>query len=331
MNPTSESLRYPWQSHIWARLWPPDRLGHALLFSGPRGVGKRALATFATHTLLCPSGSHEGPCRQCKSCHLTQTGANPDLFIAAPPEAGKAIGIEQVRSLTEFMTLKPHSSVRKVAFVADADALSLNAANALLKTLEEPPPDCYLILVTDRPQTLPSTLRSRCARFTLGPPDHQEALAWLKEEGHSDEPGAETALSFSGGAPLRAKALLAQEDFLIKINAFEEDIEVLREQYADVVTVAARWKKGGAGLAVEWLQRRISALIYERMTKPKAPGKAYATRLQERAQALDLKTLFRFSDTLSETARLVGQPVDELLLLEDLLVNWIQLGRQRTI
>ncbi len=331
MNPVSEALCYPWQSRMWMRLWPPDRLGHALLFAGPRGIGKRAFATFTAHALLCASGSHDGPCQQCKSCHLTQTGTNPDLFIATPPETGKAIGIEQVRSLSEFMALKPHSCARKVAFVADADALSLNAANALLKILEEPPPDCYLVLVADRPQALPSTLRSRCARFTLGPPAHREALAWLKGQARLDEHSAEAALRFSGGAPLRAQALLAQGDFPGQINAFEEDLETLREEHADVVAVAARWKKAGAGLAVEWLQRRISTLIYERMIGPQATGKARTARLQERAQALDLKTLFRFSDVLSEAARLVGQPVDELLLLEDLLVHWIQLGRQRTI
>ncbi|MHB1586871.1 MAG: DNA polymerase III subunit delta' [Acidiferrobacteraceae bacterium] len=329
MNAPRPVSRHPWHDPVWRRLWASDRLGHALLFGGPRGTGKRVLARLMADTLLCHDGGPDGPCGTCRSCALTASGAHPDLFLTGTPEGGSGIGVDDIRALTEFMGLKAHTSRRKVALILDSDLLSLNAANALLKILEEPPSESYLFLVSDRPRRLPITLRSRCIRCAVPVPPRDDGLAWLQGQALPEEitvAHMTVALEVAGEAPLTALALLKDKEFINNFNTFRDDLSELHEERTDVVTVAARWKKTGAESAIAWLQRYVSGLVREQMTTTMPSAQA---RLQARMQALDLRKLFHFSDALAETVRVAGGSLDETLLLEDLLIRWTRLGRHR--
>ncbi|MDQ2695734.1 MAG: DNA polymerase III subunit delta', partial [Pseudomonadota bacterium] len=198
----------PWHQDPWARLWERHRAGrlpHALLCCGPAGLGKRRFAQRFAQALLCQSPDGDGaPCGRCRRCRLFAAGSHPDYLRLEPAEAGKSIAVDQVRRLGEFLGLTSHFGGFRPALLAPADSLNRNAANALLKTLEEPPAAGVLLLVTDAPSRLPATVRSRCQRLAFAPPDPAAALAWLAPQVGGHDPAV--LLALAGGSPLTALA-----------------------------------------------------------------------------------------------------------------------------
>ena len=196
------------------------RLPHALLIHGPRGVGKAALAEQVAQMLLCEGKPK--PCGACDACRWFLAGNHPDFRRVEPealakipppadpdeePSAKRAkqpsiqIKIEQVRELADFLYVRSHRGGMRVALVHPAEDMNENAANALLKGLEEPPAGAMFILVSHRPAQLLPTIRSRCVAIPVPIPPRESALAWLKSHNIKD---AERWLAYAGGAPLRA-------------------------------------------------------------------------------------------------------------------------------
>lgn len=222
---------YPWQGSTWSRLeMQGERLHHALLIHGPAGTGKLAFAERFVQFLLCESaGSAPKPCGACDGCRWFTAGSHPDFRRLEPealarraaaedeaespaPPASKGakpsqeIKVDQVRGLDGFLSLRSHRGRRRIVLVHPAEAMNANAANALLKALEEPQPGAHFILVSDRPARLLATMRSRCLAVPMPLPELELASAWLKEQG---VPEAEGWLAFAGGAPLQALAYAA--------------------------------------------------------------------------------------------------------------------------
>jgi len=223
---------YPWQELIWKRLEAQsERLHHALLIHGPVGIGKLALAEQFAQLLLCESiqGTTK-PCGACDGCRWYLAGTHPDFRRLEPeslarraavdeegetpaPGTSRAakpsqeIKVDQVRGLDNFLSLRSHRGRRRIVLVHPAEAMNLNAANALLKALEEPQPGAHFILVSHRPARLLPTIRSRCAAVPMAVPDREQALAWLSEQGVGD---AGAWLAFSGGAPLQSRTLASE-------------------------------------------------------------------------------------------------------------------------
>jgi len=189
------------------------RLAHALLLSGPEGTGKQEFAMEMAGRLLCVEDS-EPACGSCRSCQLLATGAHPDFRILTFEENEKTgklrteIIIEQVRRLISSLQLTTTFSQRKVAFLNPAEAMNRNAANALLKTLEEPPGDTVMILLSHDPTRLPVTIRSRCQNLHVRLPESSTALSWLMDSGDYDPAEVESALKAAAGSPLRARDML---------------------------------------------------------------------------------------------------------------------------
>ena len=177
------------------------RLPHALLISGQEGIGKRVLAIQLAHSLLCEQPGADGqPCGQCAACGWLQAGTHPDLLWLLPEEAGKAIKVDQVRALTSELCMTSHAGRYKVAIIQPADAMNRNAANSLLKTLEEPTDNTLVVLLTALPGRLPATIRSRCQQLQVAVPDALSARQWLQDTGM--EPGQAIGyLKLAHGAP----------------------------------------------------------------------------------------------------------------------------------
>lgn len=179
----------PWQQQRWQQLRAAHaggRLAHALLLAGPRGVGKGHFAAGLASFLLCESADpSRKPCAECRSCAQIAAGTHPNLMRLQPAEDKRDIAIEDVRDLLDRLHLSSHYGQAKIAIVEPADALNANGANALLKTIEEPPPATHLLLVSERWRALPATLRSRCQILRFARPrqagsDDADAVEWSR-------------------------------------------------------------------------------------------------------------------------------------------------------
>lgn len=197
-----------------------ERLPHALLVYGPRGVGKLALAERMAQLLLCEGRSK--PCGACDGCRWFLGGNHPDfrrvepeaLWAEKPEKPSIIIKIEQVRELADFLYVRSHRGRLRVALVHPAEEMNENAANALLKGLEEPPAGAVFILVSHRPAQLLPTIRSRCVKLPVPIPPREAALEWLNAQSVKN---AARWLAYAGGAPLRALEYAAQADALDRL------------------------------------------------------------------------------------------------------------------
>src|SRR6056297_2501518 len=185
-----------------ARSLADGRLGHALLLSRPPGTGKRALAEWLCTRYLADGG---GPARP---SWPSGERWHPDAARIAPEQGKHRISVDQIRALVADMGLKSHAGGGKAAVIEPADTMTLNAANSLLKTLEEPPGDALIVLVADTLSGMPATILSRCATLRVALPPPATALAWL--QGLGDEADWAEALALAGGAPLRAVACVRE-------------------------------------------------------------------------------------------------------------------------
>ncbi|MDE0404049.1 MAG: DNA polymerase III subunit delta' [Nitrospira sp.] len=171
-----------------------EAIGHAYLFSGDDGIGKRLMALRFAQALSCeapPSSSQPDSCGRCRACEQIDSGTYPDLLVIEPEQdkANPQIKIDRVREIERHVIYRPLLSTRKVCIIDDADRLNANAANAFLKTLEDPPEHSLFILVTSQPLRLLATVRSRCLtlRFSPATPDQFEGALALKQAAAIEE------------------------------------------------------------------------------------------------------------------------------------------------
>lgn len=188
------------------------KAAHAFIFSGPEGVGKRTVALAFAASLLCPVAPSSGEgCGNCPSCRRVQHDKHPDLVTIVP--TGAMIRIQDIRDMIRLTTIHPMESAGRVILIDDADRMNEQAANALLKTLEEPNPRNTFILVTARAYKLPATIQSRCQRVTFSPLT-KDALARFLMEKHGMEESQAALLAASAAGSVSRALYLAREEYL---------------------------------------------------------------------------------------------------------------------
>jgi len=262
-----ESLQVPlpWQQGVWSRIFQQyerQRLAHAYLLSGEKGLGKMHFAWAFSRLVLCGNVADGRPCGSCRSCQLMQAGNHPDCQIIQPQEGSRVLKVDQIRSLAHYIGQTSHGGGRKVAILSPVDSLNVNAANALLKTLEEPAGDSVLLLLCDNPGRLLPTIRSRCQQEYFAIPSHEKAVDWLSAQstgGHDLDP----LLLLCGGRPLTVLQQMqdGKENLVAKI--LQEFLMFVHLQL-DPVEFAQRNKELDTALILEYLwQLVVHAIRYQ--------------------------------------------------------------------
>lgn len=325
---------------------------HALLLAGPPGVGKRAFAEALAARMLCERAQGEQTaCGECASCRLIASDNHPDWLVVRPEALeeseesddgadegdGKAkstqIRIGQVRTVVDRLGVGAHQGGYRVVMLYPAEAMNVDAANSLLKSLEEPPSSTLFLLVSDHPRKLLPTIRSRTRVLGFHQPPTDEALAWLAGQG---VPNADDALALCAGSPLHARDLAGSRDAQIQ-GQFVDD--VARQALVSPLEVAARWeswlkgrKKGEPGLTdmptlVTWLQRWLADVVLLAQACEPRVFVGRRAQLAQLAERSDVATVLRGYNELLKVRALAHHPLNARLFLEDLLLRYARLFR----
>ena len=318
---------YPWNESQWSGISKrmlAGRLPHALLLNGPKGLGKSAFAQDLARALLCLQRDDQGhACGQCKSCLLIEAGSHPDIHEVMPEEAGKAIKVDQVRELSDVMSRKSQLSGFRVCIINPAEAMNANAANALLKTLEEPGADSLIMLVSSESSKLTATIRSRCQLINFTPPSSEASEIWLKEQGVKDD--LQLLLGLSSYAPLEAMVYVSENRLQLRTEFLNEFLG-LKTGVQNPLQMADKWYKKAPGHCVQWMMSWVMDLIRLKSTStvPRLMNRDVQEHLQPLAKQLNLKNLFVMLDKCQTSNRQLSTQVNVQLMMEDLFITWIK-------
>ncbi len=336
------SAIYPWQEAAWGQLQQlRERMPHAILFHGAAGTGKADFIEAFAQALLCENVQPDGhACGSCASCgwfaqhnHPDYRRVRPEAFEDEAPEGeegadgdakkakasktpSKEIKIEQIRNLADFMNISTHRRGLRVVVVYPAEALNTPASNALLKTLEEPPPGTVFLLSSNSLDRLLPTILSRCRKFALPMPDHAQASAWLKAQGLAD---ADSWLREQGGAPLAA---LAQSE-----TGEREELEALLQLLAHphidgALKTAEKLSKTSLGTVVAWQQRWLYDVFSYKLSGSIRYYPRYQKELAALAGKVHTSNLMRAIKGANERRATADHPLSPKLFLEDLLLDY---------
>lgn len=325
---------FPWNKPDLDRLLERRHvLPHALLIRGPRGIGKLALAEALVRALLCEQPRPDGSaCDRCRACEWMGQGSHPDFRRLEPRDteesdeegdrrkrASTQITIDSVRALGDFLSVSSHRGGRKIVLIHPAEALNVAAANALLKSVEEPPPATHFVLVSHRWHQLPPTLKSRCEQIPLTLPDPAQALAWLKAQG-VDEP--QLALAHAGGAPLIAAEL--DGEYWAARRAFY--VQLARPSI-DPLVIARNLGDARPDQVVGWMQKWAHDLVCCALAGTVRYNPDFEQPIAAAARRIGRVDAVRFGRRMMRLQRIVNHPLNARLFLEDVLIEYAALLR----
>jgi DNA polymerase III subunit delta' len=308
----------PWLAGATANLkraHAAGRVPQALLIHEAPGAGGEWLALWAAQLVLCLH-PERAPCGSCTGCRRVAAFAHPDLTWVGLTEDSKQLRIDEVRALSAELALTSHAGGYKVGILSPADALNRFAANALLKTLEEPSARTLLMLVATHPSRLPATVLSRCQRVRVSAPSREEALAWLTAARGEGDWNA--ALDTLGEAPLLAA--LSDPAALAQLRTeTREALDSLSKGGGDPVATAERWARSELALRLQgfenWLTERIRGGIGQGGFLTEVRAGPY---LSDPASFLNIRELFGLIDEVREMRANLEVPLNRGLALEAL-------------
>lgn len=306
----------PWHRDAWSMLQARRERGampHGLLLGGPAGLGKRDFAARLVRGLLCSEPVDGDACGHCRTCRLLDAGTHPD-YIHVSFELNKqkklrtSISVDQMRALSARLAMASQMGGWQIAVIDPADAMTVSAANALLKTLEEPTSASLLMLVADAPWRLPATIRSRCQKLDFRVPARDQALAWLQDQQIAD---AEVALDAAGGNPGLARSW-TEQGLLAEHQQVHEDLTALAAGRANAYAIMQRWND-------ERLPERLWFAAYMVADESRARAGQGQGVLSSR---LSDEALGRWFERANRAREALRGPLRAELVVLDLLSHW---------
>lgn len=307
----------PWQDGIWAQLAKQisrDRLPNGLLLVGPRGVGKRALAERLVASLMCTNRTeHASPCGQCKGCTLRAAGHHPDLVIAQAEEGKATLAVDVVREFNRKMFLTSSQGAGRIGWLPAADSMNTAAANALLKTLEEPPRGATLVLQASSLAALPATIRSRCQLVPVAIAKPQMALDWLRSE-HPELDDA--ALDWYAARPMLAAEAAAEQGAR---QDWKQGLQAVWAGRGDPLECAAQIEETDIEAWTAYGHHLLCELLRGDNAEAWPPG--HASNRDARA------ALRRLADSVQAALHLGRSQANKRLMIEMQCMEWSRAGR----
>ena len=314
---------YSWQQGSWDTLSQGRRnnhMPHALLLAGPEFCGKYDFARALAKSLLCEKRdvNTQAACNDCKSCSLFEADSHPDFSTVQLAEKKSQIVVDQIRKLNEFVYLSRSYEGSRVVIIAPVERLNINAANSLLKTLEEPPEKTVLILVSSNPSQLIPTIRSRCQVLHLPQPTLQQATEWLSTQTIENSP--DELLAAAGGKPMLAKQLDEGERLATRKELATDILKLLRGNHS-LTNVAKKWEKTPKADLLDWQLQWVQAMIKSQYQADDAPRDTISPHLH-RLMKHSISSLWELHDGLVELKSHVHTSLSPLLFTENMLILW---------
>ncbi|MFC4526499.1 DNA polymerase III subunit delta' [Dyella halodurans] len=306
----------PWHAEHWSRLQSRrarDAMPHALLLCGPQGLGKREFMHRFAQGLLCTQAQDGEACGHCRSCQLFVAGTHPDFAVLSfglrkDGVQRSEIVVDQIRELSARLSMSSQFGGWQIVCIDPADAMNAAAANALLKTLEEPSQQTLLMLVADAPWRLPQTIRSRCQRIEFHLPSREDALGWLQQAGVSD---AAAALDAAGGNPGLARAWV-DAGALARRQEVRKDLSALAAGRGEAMEVARRWLDSEPEQRLWFAAQAVADEVRSRAGTAAGPL----------SSSLDAEALDQWYMSANLTRESLRGPLRGDLLLLELLARW---------
>ena len=301
------------------------RLPHALLFTGPDGTGKTTLALELAKALNCTG--EDPPCQSCVQCRQITGATHPDVTLVERPDGKDSIVIQQVRELREAAALRPFQGRQKVYIVAGAGALTAQAADALLKTLEEPQPQVTIILTATEAEALPATVVSRCRLMTLRGVEKEAIAAALTDRGVSSGAADNLARLARGSVgwalqALKQPKLVAQRENLVTRASQVLDVGLDERLQLAEELVADRKDRSTVRRNVEVLVLLAQDMVLAREgLPPRLVSAAQEPALTVSARRYSLSQLGCYLKSLGTAMERIDQNVDPRLALEAVMVG----------
>lgn len=320
---------FPWQTLQWQQLLrskQANRLSHALLLTGSAGIGKAQFADYFSRFLLCQKQQDYTFCNDCHACHLMIGRAHPNVLWIEPEKKGQAIKVDQIRDATSFLNQTALQGEYQIVIIHPANAMNLSAANALLKTLEEPPQASLLILVADTNGRLPATIESRCQRLHFALPEKEVALAWLNNQENILVTDTTLLLNLAQGAPLAALQI-AQEDVLTLRQTLYKNLFALKQTATHSLQFCEAFKETEISVWMDLLLSWLIDLLRINTAKIPVNNHDYQAELTKIAAQIAPITLTNFMWQIIQLRKqtLHGINFNKQMLLENISLKWAAL------
>lgn len=316
-------MTYPWQQNSWNNLTQgrlQNHMPHALLLAGAEFCGKLDFAKSLAKSLLCERRDSQTlvACGQCKSCRLYEAGSHPDYTSVHLAEKKSQIVVDQIRQLNAFVYLSRSYEGSRVVIISPVERLNINAANSLLKTLEEPPEKTVLILVSSNPSELIPTIRSRCQVLHLPQPTMEEAHQWLSTQ--TLENPAQELLMAAAGKPMLAKQLDEGERLATRKQLATDILKLLRGNLS-LVNVAKKWEKSPKADLLDWQLQWVQSMIRDKYSDSNEAADTISPHLYH-LMTQSVTNLWELHDGLIELKSHVHTSLSPLLFTENMLILW---------